>query len=119
MTAQWRSANTELHQRSAGCVDKHPHTHIWREPAEEMEVLMREWKEAKIVAKHCLLDKAPSQAEVVEQVAIDDVFVPANDFLVEPTGLPHHHNGVAGKQRGHDWMAPWGVDQLGPQGWFC
>ena len=48
------------------CIDQHPNVHIGREPAQKVKVLVGERKEAKVVAEHCLCDKAPSQAEVVE-----------------------------------------------------
>ena len=73
---------------------------------------MREWKKAKVVAEHCLFDKAPAKTKIIKKMVIENIFVPADDLFVEPACLTKHDHRIEGKEGGRDRMFFDASDQL-------
>ena len=69
-----------------------------------MKILVREWKEAKIVSPHRFIGQLFSQAEIVEELVAEDVVVPGENLLVKPAAFLRHQYYVDREDDRHDWV---------------
>jgi len=60
------------------------------EPAQDMNVLVGQGKEAIVRATHRFFDEAAFQREVVQEISIDQVCIPANHVLIQ-IGCSYDH----------------------------
>ena len=87
-----------------GGTHQHPHLHVRREPAEDVQILVGEGKEAVVVPPHRFAQKVLSEREVIEQVLVWNAAVPAHQLGIHPIGAMHHRHGVPGEQGQHQGM---------------
>ena len=80
-----------------------------------MQVLMGQWEEPVVVAQHRLLDEVIANAEVVEEMVVDDAVVPTHQFGIEPVRPMHHGDGIGREQHENEGMLSGKINAtLGP-----
>ena len=66
-----------------------PNLHVRRQPAEDMQILMSERKKAEVIALHGFTHKGRHKSEVIHEITLIYIRIPADDFRVIPGSRGH------------------------------